>query len=93
MGAAASADTLRIATYNTELQRDGPGLFLRDLARGEDEQINAVVAVIAAANADVLALQGIDYDLTGEALRRLSETTGYPPPLCTTPKYRHAHGP
>ena len=74
----AQADTLRIATYNTELQRDGPGLFLRDLARGEDDQIEAVLAVLAHADADVLALQGIDFDLTGEALSRLAGAAGYP---------------
>ena len=78
LGTLVRGDTLRIATYNTELQRDGPGLFLRDLARGGDEQINAVLAVIAAADADVLALQGIDYDLTGEALGRLADAAGYP---------------
>ncbi|MEM8653512.1 MAG: endonuclease/exonuclease/phosphatase family protein [Pseudomonadota bacterium] len=77
-GVTAQADTLRIATYNTELQRDGPGLFLRDLARGEDDQIAAVLAVIAKADADVLALQSIDYDLTGEALARFAEAAGYP---------------
>ncbi|WP_366942589.1 endonuclease/exonuclease/phosphatase family protein [uncultured Tateyamaria sp.] len=74
----AQADTLRVATYNTELNRDGPGLFLRDLARGTDDQIAAVFKVIAAADADVLALQSIDYDLTGEALTLLAEATGYP---------------
>jgi endonuclease/exonuclease/phosphatase family protein len=60
------------------LQRDGPGLILRDLSRGKDDQINAVLAVIAFADADVLALQGIDYDLTGEALARLAKAAGYP---------------
>ncbi|MBY5933770.1 endonuclease/exonuclease/phosphatase family protein [Tateyamaria omphalii] len=74
----AQADTIRIATYNTELQRDGPGLFLRDLARGGDDQIDAVLAVIAHAGADLLALQSIDYDLTGEALRLFAEAAGYP---------------
>ncbi|WP_299047087.1 endonuclease/exonuclease/phosphatase family protein [uncultured Tateyamaria sp.] len=74
----AQADTLRIATYNTELQRKGPGLFLRDLVRGDDDQITAVLDVIARADADVLALQGIDYDLTGEALSRLADAAGYP---------------
>ncbi|WP_299552445.1 endonuclease/exonuclease/phosphatase family protein [uncultured Tateyamaria sp.] len=78
IGAIAHADTLRIATYNTELHRDGPGLFLRDLVRGEDDQITAVLAVIAHSDADVLALQGIDYDLTNEALSRFAEATGYP---------------
>jgi len=51
---------------------------LRDLARGGDEQITAVLEVIARADADVLALQGIDYDLTGEALRRFAQAAGYP---------------
>ncbi|WP_299153884.1 endonuclease/exonuclease/phosphatase family protein [uncultured Tateyamaria sp.] len=74
---AAQADTLRVATYNTELSRDGPGLLLRDLARGADDQINAVLAIIKAADADILALQGIDYDLTGEALSQLSKAAGY----------------
>ncbi|MEO0866740.1 MAG: endonuclease/exonuclease/phosphatase family protein, partial [Pseudomonadota bacterium] len=46
--------------------------------RGKDEQINAVLQIIAAADADVLALQGIDYDLTGAVLGRLAEATGYP---------------
>ncbi|MEO0381396.1 MAG: endonuclease/exonuclease/phosphatase family protein [Pseudomonadota bacterium] len=78
MGTVAQAESLRIATYNTELQRDGPGLFLRDLARGEDDQINAVLAVIAHADADVLALQGIDYDLTSEALTRFAAAADYP---------------
>ena len=75
---AATADTIRIATYNTELQRDGPGLFLRDLARGEDAQIAAVLQVIAHIDADVIALQGIDYDLTGEALSRFAKSAAYP---------------
>lgn len=77
-GAIAQAEAIRIATYNTELQRDGPGLFLRDLVRGNDDQIAAVLAVIARADADVLALQSVDYDLTGEALRRFADAADYP---------------
>lgn len=52
--------------------------MLRDLARGTDDQINAVLQVVAAADADVLALQSIDYDLTGEALTLLADAAGYP---------------
>ncbi len=74
----AGADTYRIATYNTELQRDGPGLFLRDLTRGKDDQINAVLNVVQKADADILALQSIDYDLTNEALSRFAKAAGYP---------------
>ncbi|MEL7091608.1 MAG: endonuclease/exonuclease/phosphatase family protein [Pseudomonadota bacterium] len=74
----AGADTYRFATYNTELSRDGPGLLLRDLVRGEDAQIAAVLQVIAAADADVLVVQDFDYDLTGEALSRFAAAAGYP---------------
>ncbi|WP_170311856.1 endonuclease/exonuclease/phosphatase family protein [Sulfitobacter sabulilitoris] len=64
----ASADPLRIATYNTELGRDGPGLLLRDILRGDDPQITATLAILTTAAADIVALQGFDYDLTGAAL-------------------------
>lgn len=77
------AETLRVATFNTELYRDGPGLLLRDILRGEDAQINAVVAVIANANPDVIALQGFDYDLEGRALSAFAlalEDAGAPYP-------------
>jgi Endonuclease/Exonuclease/phosphatase family len=58
----AAAETLRVATYQVELSRDGPGLLVRDLTGGTDPQIAAVVAVIAQARADVILLTDIDYD-------------------------------
>lgn len=64
----AGADTLRIATYNVELARRGPGLLLRDILRGDDVQIAAVVAVIARADPDVILLTGMDWDYDGVAL-------------------------
>jgi endonuclease/exonuclease/phosphatase family metal-dependent hydrolase len=63
--------SLRIATFNTELSRKGPGLLLRDITRGGEAQIDAVVAVIAAAQADILLLQGIDWDYQNLALKAL----------------------
>ena len=68
---AAPAETIRIATFNTELSRDGPGLLLRDIERREDPQIAAVVEVIAEAQPDILALQGIDWDYEGQAIAAL----------------------
>ena len=65
---AANALDLRIATYNTELSRKGPGLLLRDILSGKDEQIAAVLTVIVTAQPDILALQGFDYDLEHHAL-------------------------
>ena len=64
----AAAETLRIATYNVELNRAGPGLLLRDIQKGEDPQIAAVVQVIVALQADVVLLTGFDYDLDLVAL-------------------------
>ncbi|OIQ44747.1 MAG: endonuclease [Roseobacter sp. MedPE-SW] len=66
------AETLRIATFNTELSRKGPGLLLRDIERGEDVQIAAVVAVIAEAKPDILLLQSIDWDYNNLALKALA---------------------
>ena len=70
MGVAA-AEPIRIATYHTELSRKGPGLLLRDIDRGEDAQIAAVIAVIADVQPDILVLQGVDYDYELMALKAL----------------------
>lgn len=70
---AAVAEPIRVATFNTELARKGPGLLLRDILKGEDPQIAAVIAMIRAADADVIALQGIDYDLESRALQALQD--------------------
>lgn len=70
----AIADTVRVATFNTELQRDGPGLFLRDIERGHDPQLAAVADVIARVSPHILALQGIDWDHDGTALAAFAKT-------------------
>ena len=67
-GAAASAGTLRIATYNTDLSADGPGVLLHDLGRDPDETLAAVIAVIQATRPDVLLLTQFDHDAKGRAL-------------------------
>jgi len=77
------AEPLRIASFNAELQRQGPGLLLRDIERGEDAQVIAVVDVIARSGADILALQGFDWDHEGRALTALAarlEAAGAPYP-------------
>jgi endonuclease/exonuclease/phosphatase family metal-dependent hydrolase len=55
------------------LQRDGPGLLLRDIVRGEDPQITAVISVLLKTSPDILALQGFDYDLNGQALNAFAD--------------------
>lgn len=68
-----SARTLRIATYDADLSRRGPGLLLQDLQRGKDPAIAAAIQVIAATHPDVLLLTGIDYDRTLAALSALRD--------------------
>ncbi len=72
---AAWAESLRVATYHAELSRDGPGLLLRDLRRG-DPQAEAAASVIAAAQPDVLVLLGFDYDHGGVALSAFADLLG-----------------
>ncbi len=91
------ADPLRVASFNTELGRDGPGLLLRDIERGEDAQIAAVIEVIARSEADILALQGIDWDLEGRALTALANRlaaagAAYPHRLALRPNSGLASG-
>ncbi|MCG7628622.1 endonuclease/exonuclease/phosphatase family protein [Epibacterium sp. MM17-32] len=62
------AEPLRIATFNTELSRKGPGLLLRDLRR-DNAQVAAVVDTIRRAEADILAVQSLDWDHDQETLR------------------------
>ncbi len=57
----AAAETLRIATYNTELSRRGPGLLYGAILKG-DAQVLAVQGIIAEVRPDILLLTGFDYD-------------------------------
>ena len=56
------AESLRLATWNSDFERRGPGLLLRDIASGEDPQIGAALQLLVALQADVLLLSGFDYD-------------------------------
>lgn len=74
------AETIRIATYAAPLHRDGPGLLLRDLLAGDDPQIAAILAVINAANPDVLVLTNFDFDHDGLALAAFAALVDPPYP-------------
>lgn len=84
----AAADTIRVGFLNAELQRDGPGLLLRDILRREDEDIAGVAEVVGRAQPDILVLSGFDYDHGAAALgafRDLLAETG--------PRYPHLLAP
>lgn len=78
----ATAQDLRIATYDPGLTRKGPGLVLRDIRKG-DPQVLAAAQVIAAARPDAIVLTGIDWDHEGQALAAFAavlEDAGHPMP-------------
>ncbi len=53
---------MKLALWNVELSRAGPGLLARDIASGKDAQVLAALRVMAALDADILLLTGVDYD-------------------------------
>nr|WP_245759576.1 endonuclease/exonuclease/phosphatase family protein [Poseidonocella sedimentorum] len=67
-----AAETIRVASFNAELGRKGPGLLLRDILKGDD-QAAAVARVIAEVSPDIIALQGIDFDAESHALNALAD--------------------
>lgn len=69
----AQADTLRIATFNAELQREGPGLLLRDILSGEDRKVAAAAGLVAGVAPDILVLTGFDFDHDGHALAAFAD--------------------
>ena len=66
--AATTAGTLRVASYDAGLTRDGPGLLVHELETGPGPQALAAAAIVRAAGADLLLIVGFDYDRAGRAL-------------------------
>ncbi len=67
---------LRVAYWDVELNRRGPGLLLQDIQRGKDPQLAAVLSVAKQLDADILVLSGIDYDHDGIALGAFADRLG-----------------
>ena len=91
----ALAENLRIATWNVELFRRGPGLLLRDIALGKDAQVGAVQRVLARLDADVILLTNVDYDrglLAARALVNGLADTPYPHVFALRPNTGMATG-
>lgn len=71
---ATAQDRLRVALWNIDLERAGPGLLLRDILRGDDPQIAAATRVLAALDADILILTGFDADIRQTSLTAFGAT-------------------
>ena len=72
------AETVRVATFNVSLGRRGPGVLLKGILSGKDEQVAAVVAIIQHVNPDVLLLNEFDNDHTNLALTAFQTLLDYP---------------
>jgi endonuclease/exonuclease/phosphatase family metal-dependent hydrolase len=66
--AAAPHATVRIATFNSSLNRAAPGELLRDLSRPDNAQARAVAEIVQRTRPDILLLQEFDYDAEGRSL-------------------------
>ena len=84
-GAGACAETLRVASWNASLSRNGPGQLLNDLRKGEHPQIENVVAILTHIRPDIVLINEFDYDarheaalLFADALRAADEPLDYP---------------
>lgn len=64
---------LRVATYNSFLNRFGEGELIQDLSTPNDGQARAVAEIIQRANPDVILLNEFDFDENGEAIQLFQE--------------------
>ncbi|MFE3835977.1 endonuclease/exonuclease/phosphatase family protein [Pseudogemmobacter sonorensis] len=72
----ATAEVIRLANWNVEMDRAGPGLLARDIAKGGDPQIEAALRVLAVLDADVILLTGFDHDHDRVAARLFADRLG-----------------
>lgn len=80
MAGSATAETLRIAFWNADLARRGPGLLARDLIRAKEPDVQTAIKTVAELDADILVLSGFDFDAGGLALTALNDHLPRPYP-------------
>jgi hypothetical protein len=90
ISAPAAAETLRVATYDVGLARDGAGVLLAELAEPPEPALAGVLAVVRVVRPDVLLLNGFDHDLRGRALAAFVARLGEGPDGIDYPHVFHA---
>lgn len=65
-------NTLRVATFNADLNRPGAGVLVKDILE-RDQQVLNVAEIILRTQPDIILLNEIDYDPEGRALRAFRE--------------------
>ena len=61
--------TIRVATFNTSLNRNKAGQLQTDLSDGNNKQAKAIAEIIQRVRPQVILLNEFDYDPTGESVR------------------------
>lgn len=64
---------VRIASYNTALSRDTAGELLAAIRSGKHQQVLATIKLLQHIRPDVVLLNEVDYDATGETVRLLQQ--------------------
>jgi endonuclease/exonuclease/phosphatase family metal-dependent hydrolase len=64
---AAEIPTIRVATYNTSLNRDHAGQLVTDLEGGKNEQARKIAEIIERVRPDIMLLNEFDYDEANKA--------------------------
>ena len=85
---ATAAQTVRLAAWNLEMARAGPGVLLRDILRGDPAAEHAADRIASRAP-DVILLMGFDWDHDGLALaafQALLAERGSPLPHAYAPR-------
>jgi endonuclease/exonuclease/phosphatase family metal-dependent hydrolase len=67
-GLGAEPIRLRIATFNTSLNREQPGALAADLRTGTNSQVRQIAAVLQKIRPDVVLLNEFDHDADGASL-------------------------
>ncbi len=85
-----AAETLRVATFDVELSRDGPGVLLHELTTKPGAKAQAVARIVQAVRPDVLVVQKLDHDLRGHALAAFADLLRQGPQGVDYPHLFHA---
>lgn len=65
--------SLRVATFNVAMFRTTAGALVADLAGGDDAKAEGFAAIVQTVRPDVLLVNEVDWDVSGEAARLLAE--------------------
>jgi hypothetical protein len=69
---------VRFASYNTALSRPHSGALLAALKSGKDKQVLATIALLQEVRPDIILLNEVDFDASGETAKLLQSLLRQP---------------